>query len=382
MMAGLFWLAAAFFIYVYLGYPALLWIWARVRPRNGMASRTGEAPAVTIIIAARNEGRRLKARLENLLQLDYGAPRQIVVVSDGSTDDTEAVVASFDGAVDLVSTPLRGKAMALNAGVERARFDVLVFTDARQLFANDALDELTAPLEDPQVGAVTGELVLDCETSWRRTAAHDRRVHTRARTTDRRNHRMSATVAAGIGAYWRYEKALRRLESTVGSTLGATGAIYAMRRSLWQPLPPDTILDDVLAPMRVVLAGQRVIFNARARAFDSTADDTDTELTRKVRTLAGNYQILGIEPRLLAFWANPVWLQYASHKIGRLLVPYALLTMFGTSLILAASDRFYLAALIAQCAFYVLAGYGAWLDFQSATGTSVPVARAKEPVNA
>src|SRR6185295_15514492 len=129
------------------------------------------------------------------------------------------------------------------------------------------------------------------------------------------------------------------------SMLGATGAIYAMRRSLWRPLPADTILDDVLAPMRAVLAGYRVVFNDRARAFDRTAPDAQAESRRKVRTLAGNYQILWLEPQLLMPWRNPVWLQYASHKLGRLFVPYALLIILASSIALASRSIVYAAAL-------------------------------------
>ena len=369
----LFWSAAALIFYVYAGYPAALWVWARVRPRDIAAADAVSPAGVTIVIAARNEGRRLRARLDNLLHLDHPAAlRQIVVVSDGSSDETAAVVGGFGDLVDFVPVPAGGKARALNAGVERARFDILVFTDARQLFAPDAITELTRPLQDPAVGGVTGELLLDCESSWRRKAERDRRENARAANRERREASPSA-IAAGVGAYWRYEKALRHLESIVGSTLGATGAIYAMRRSLWVPLPPDTILDDVLTPMRAVLKGFRIVFNPRARAFDLTAPDANTEAERKTRTLTGNYQILWLEPRLLLPWCNPVWLQYISHKVGRLIVPGALLTLLVSSLILS-HRMFYGAALFGQCAFYLLAGYGAWLELRATTSRrqSVP----------
>ena len=135
----------------------------------------------------------------------------------------------------------------------------------------------------------------------------------------------TSTIGDGVGAYWKYEKWLRRHERAIRSTLGATGAIYALRRSLWQPLPAETLLDDVLAPMRAVLSGWRVVFEEEATAEDRTAPDAAAEARRKRRTLAGNYQILAQEPRLLAPFANPVWLQYLSHKVGRLLVPWALL---------------------------------------------------------
>ena len=339
-MVGVFWISGAFIAYVYAGYPALLWLWARVRPRPLAPGEPGQhRPAVSIVIAARNEGPRLAARIDNLLHLDYpSARRQIIVVSDGSTDDTLAVLDGYRSVVDVVAVPAGGKALALNAGVRRARHDVLVFADARQVFAADALIELTAPLRDRRIGAVTGELVLEGDS----------------------------TIADGVGLYWRYEKQIRRYESAVGSMLGATGAIYAMRRSLWRPLPADTILDDVLAPMRAVLAGYRVVFTNRARAFDRTAPDAQVEARRKVRTLAGNYQILWLEPRLLLPWRNPVWLQYVSHKIARLLVPYALVLIMAASMALANRSMVYATALLAQCAFYLLAGYGAWLDSRDA----------------
>jgi cellulose synthase/poly-beta-1,6-N-acetylglucosamine synthase-like glycosyltransferase len=283
----------------------------------------------------------------------------------------------------------------LNVGVVRAASDIVVFADARQVFARDALRELVAPFADPRVGGVTGELLLDAESSCRRSG-RDRRAasHVSAAAavglkadaadivrlkadatadgTDRierrrgmeRRRTLRSTIADGVGLYWTYEKQLRRCESAVDSTLGATGAIYAIRRSLWRPLPAGTILDDVLIPMRAVLAGCRVVFNERARAFDRAAPDADAEARRKIRTLAGNYQILALEPRLLSPFANRVWLQYVSHKLGRLAVPYALLTIFAASLALSAAHVFYQLALGAQVAFYLLAGCGALLELR------------------
>jgi cellulose synthase/poly-beta-1,6-N-acetylglucosamine synthase-like glycosyltransferase len=213
---------------------------------------------------------------------------------------------------------------------------------------------------------------MGCESGGRRKVTDRRRATTpgwrgtnRRTLTNRRGDPASA-IAEGVGLYWRYEKTLRRLESTVGSTLGATGAIYALRRSLWRPLPEDTLLDDVLAPMRAVLAGQRMIFDRRARAFDRTPEDSSAEARRKIRTLAGNVQILWLEPRLLVPVVNPVWLQYVSHKVGRLLVPYALIMLLAASIALAGQHPFFTLALIAQGMVYLLGGYGAWLERKAA----------------
>ena len=374
-----FWLAIGFVVYVYAGYPLLLRFWAarvaRRRPAGATPGRHEPLPGVSIVIAAHNEGPRLAARLDNLRSLDYPpARRQIIVVSDGSTDETADVVARYGPFVELVEVPRGGKALALNAGVARAKFDIIVFGDARQWFATDALRHLIAPFRDPAVGGVSGELLLDCESALfanRRGNAGDRRREpvddTGAAAPERRSladRRLAveSTIGDGVGLYWRYEKHLRRLESAVGSTLGATGAIYAIRRALWSPLPANTILDDVLTPMRVVMAGYRVVFDERARAFDRVAADGDGEARRKIRTLAGNVQIAWLEPRLLTPGRNPIWFQYVSHKIGRLLVPYALLAAFGASVALAAQSTFYLAALAGEVAFLVLAGYGALLE--------------------
>jgi cellulose synthase/poly-beta-1,6-N-acetylglucosamine synthase-like glycosyltransferase len=345
MMQWLFWLSAAFLLYVYVGYPLLLIVWARVTRRRTHCARMAAVPPppVSVVVVVRHEAQRVPDRIENLVSLDYPADLQIILVCDGSPDDGCAVPERYRSRVEVIMQPPRGKAAALNAGVARARHDIIVFADARQTFARDALRALVARFADARVGAVSGELLLDVETPA------DSRPDERS------------PIADGVGMYWRYEKTLRRLESAVASTIGATGAIYAMRRSLWQPLPENTILDDVLAPMRAVLAGSVVVFEERARAFDRVPSDVTGELRRKIRTLAGNVQILWLEPRLLVPFVNPVWLQYVSHKVGRLLAPYSLITLFISSLALVGKEPIYTAAFVLQCGFYGLSGYGAWL---------------------
>lgn len=348
-MELLFWASVLFVLYTYAGYPVLLGVWARLRPRPAApltrdTSRiTTALPGVTIIIAARNEGRRLPARIANLLASDYPAERmEIIVASDGSTDDTVAALAAYRDRVTVLDLPAAGKPAALNAAVRCATQPILVFADARQRFAPDAVRRLVTHFGDPHLGAVSGELMIDPAAS---------------------------TIGDGVGAYWTYEKWLRRHESQIGSTLGVTGAIYAMRRCLWQPLPVDTLLDDVLGPMRVVLRGYRVGFEPAARAFDEAAADASAELRRKVRTLAGNFQLFVHEPRLALPGVNPVWLQFFSHKVGRLFVPYALLALLVSSAGLALTHWYYATAFAAQLAFYGLAAYGAVLDRRAAPVT-------------
>lgn len=347
-METLFWISVALVAYVFAGYPALLALWsaAAARPvRRRTAASTGEWPAVSVILAAYNEGPRLRTRVGNLLDQRYAGPLEIIVVSDGSTDDTAAVLESFRHRIRFLELPRGGKPAALNAGASAARGEILVFADARQRFAPDAIAELVCNFADPEVGGVSGALILDCETATGRSSIGD-----------------------GVGAYWRYEKWLRLHESRVWSMLGATGAIYALRRALWQPLPAGTLLDDVLAPMRAVLAGKRIVFEERARAFDRVAPNGSVESRRKIRTLAGNYQILALEPRLLLPTANPVWVQYLSHKIGRLLVPWALMGLLVASAFLAADHWFYAVALIVQLGFYGLAALGGWVESREHEG--------------
>jgi poly-beta-1,6-N-acetyl-D-glucosamine synthase len=337
-MTVLFWISALIVGYVYVGYPCLLAAWARIadrRPRRA-AVQGGAWPSISIVIAARNEAPRLAARVANLLEQEYPGRREIIVVSDGSTDSPGRALAPFGPAVRLIDVPPGGKPLALNAGVAASTGDILVFADARQQFAPGALVALMRNFADPGVGGVTGELVLDAERAS-----------------------VDTKVGEGIGLYWKYEKWLRRNESRVWSVLGATGAIYAMRRECWTNLPAATLLDDVLAPMRAVLNGCRVIFEAEAVAYDYASADAATESRRKRRTLAGNYQILVQEPRLLLPVVNPVWLQYMSHKVGRLVVPWALVGLFISTVLLARESVLYAPVLFAHGIFYGMALAGA-----------------------
>lgn len=354
-MEILFWTSAAIIAYVYAGYPLLLAGWSRLAHRPPRA-RPIDAPrlwpSIAIIVAARNEAARLPARVRNLIDLPYPGPREILIASDGSTDNPAAALASFGDAVRLLELPSGGKPAALNAAVAASTAEILVFADARQTFSQDALMALVRNFDDPLVGGVTGELILDAE----------------------RGQAAGSTVGEGVGLYWTYEKWLRRHESAIWSTLGATGAIYALRRSCWKPLPADTLLDDVLAPMRAVLGGSRIVFEERAHAFDRASANAAAEARRKRRTLAGNYQILAQEPRLLVPLVNPVWIQYVSHKVGRLLVPWALVGAFFASTALATSSWFYAGVLSLQVMFYALAALGAWFERRDKAVIAAPAA--------
>jgi biofilm PGA synthesis N-glycosyltransferase PgaC len=336
-MKIVFWLAAALVGYSYLGYPAWLWLRCRWSPRpvrRGLVDGS-TAPAVTAVMVVRNEEAIVARKLDNLLALDYPpAKLDVVVVSDGSSDRTPAILADYardSGArtrVRAVVKPVsQGKAAGLNDAIQLATGELLLFTDARQQIESGALRLLIENFADSEVGAASGELMLGDPTS--------------------------GETGMGMGLYWRIEKKVRELESASGSVAGATGALYCARRSLLDasPLPEGTILDDVLLPMQIVRQGSRVVFDSRARAWDSPDLGKGREFPRKVRTLTGNYQLLQLAPWLLSS-QNTIRFEFISHKLSRLAVPFALLALLLASLFLPQS--LYRAALVAQLAFYAL----------------------------
>lgn len=327
-MKVLFYASIAVIVYAYLLYPAIIVAWARLRPRR-IEKRYRQVP-VSVVIAARNEESNISARIENLLAQEYPhALLEVVVVSDGSADRTAELARQFaNRGVNVIecSSPV-GKAAALNIGVASASHGIVVFADARQRFSSNAIAELVSVFHDETVGAVSGELIL--------VAGED-----------------VGEVHEGVGLYWRYEKLIRRSESAVASVVGATGSIYAVRRRLYQPLEPNTLLDDFLVPMRIVLQGYRVVFIRAARAFDLSSQTAKREFARKVRTLAGNFQAVAMEPRLLSARANPVMFQFVSHKLMRLVVPYCCVAALLTSAFLP--GPLYAAAFALQMMFYAL----------------------------
>lgn len=321
-----FWAAAMLVAYSYFGYPLILWLWCCIRPRP--TKRAQIVPTVSIIMAVRNEASTLQAKLRNLAMLDYPKEKlEIVVVSDGSTDETVPILrAHASEALKLIANNVaRGKAAALNDAFRKAQGELVVFTDARQKLAPDALRRLVASFADPTVGCVSGELMFTDE---------------------------SGAVGAGLGLYWALEKKIRRMEAVVSSTIGATGAFYAVRRNLIRELPAGTLLDDVFMPCQVIRQGYRVLFEPDAIAWDRVATDAAVEFRRKVRTLTGNYQLIRILPWLLVP-GYPVWFQFVSHKLTRLAVPFALAVCLIASA--TAPGALYREALFAQLAAYAFA---------------------------
>jgi poly-beta-1,6-N-acetyl-D-glucosamine synthase len=321
----LFWAATFGITYTYFGYAVCLWIRHHFFARPVRAASW--CPFISIIMIVRNEAALLSNKLLNLDQLNYPASRmETIVVSDGSDDDTADILsaaAADPGFRILLNPQHRGKSAGLNDAAHAARGEILLFTDARQKIEPDAVKLLMENFADSDVGCASGQLMLgDLD---------------------------AGEPAKGMGLYWKYEKWIRQLESSSGSVIGSTGAIYAMRRDLFVDLPQETILDDVYLPMNVLRHGARVIFDPRARAWDVSNMGREKEFRRKVRTLSGNYQLLQLAPWLLRK-SNPARFQFVSHKLLRLAVPLFLATTLVTAFLIPAT--IYRIALALQLAFY------------------------------
>ena len=326
MARTLFWVSATAVFYTFIGYPVMVWLLARLMGRKVRKVDLNEH--VSVVIACHNEARTIEARIKNLVEADYPASLlEIIVVSDGSTDQTEQLARGVRlDRVRVIAYPARrGKAAALNLGVANARGEIILFGDARQTFEPDAIRRLVANFADERVGAVSGAYLL--------------------------NKGANASVGESVGFYWKYEEWIRKNEGQLNSVVGAAGAIYAIRRRLWQPVPEGTILDDVYTPMRIALGGHRIVFEEAALARDIWTGTAAREFSRKVRTLTGNYQLCQLMPRLL-LPTYGLFFQFFSHKLMRLAAPFFLMLLFVTNLIIGGEQVFYLLCLAAQAAFY------------------------------
>ena len=299
-------LATSLAFYILILYPILL---AVLKTRSGpeISKDPGFQTSVSVLIAVYNGEAFLRRKLESIIALAY--PRElveIIIVSDGSTDETDAIALEFaSSGVRLLRVPKAGKASALNAALPLATGEILFFTDVRQPLDPIALAHLVSNFADSTVGAVTGEMVLL---------------------------RGDHGEQADMDAYWRYEIWARKQHSRIDSLFNTTGCIYAMRRSLAATLPPDTLTDDAVLPQRAFFRGYRVTFDPEAIAYDYPAV-AGTEFRRRMRTLAGLWQVFLREPRLFTS-ANRMRWHFLSHKFGRLALPWTLLIIFASTILL------------------------------------------------
>ena len=338
MIECIFWLSLLLVAYANLGYPVLLWVYCRFLPRPvPWGAFEGEWPKVSVVMVAHNEAGRIAAKLRNLLECDYPGELEVILVCDGCVDATADVSRGIgEGRVRTIESGRCGKAGGLNQGVAAANGGIIVFADVRQVFESDAIRKLVMPFSDPGVAGVSGSLEIK--------AAAD-------------------GPGKGIDVYWKLEKFIRLAEARIDSSIGCTGAIYALRAASFRALPQDTILDDVVVPMNAALAGGRILFEPAARAYDPQALTTSNERRRKTRTLAGNFQMLFRYPQWLLPFRNRLWWQLISHKYLRLAVPFLMLVCFASNAALASSGMIYGAMFLSQLGLYLLAVVG--LAFRS-----------------
>jgi cellulose synthase/poly-beta-1,6-N-acetylglucosamine synthase-like glycosyltransferase len=332
-MVVAFWLVGAVILYVYAGYPALLALLRTLGVGRSVAVGDYE-PRVSLMISAFNEADVIAAKIRNSLALDYPrAKLEIIVISDASDDGTDAIVREFQGeGVRLLRMEERGgKTLGLNAGVRAAGGEIVVYSDANALYLPDAVRRKLRNFADPDVGAVVGESTYASATGGAQQSE---------------------------SLYWKYETAIKRLESGIGSVVGGDGAIYAIRRTLYRDLRADA-LSDFVNPMQIVMAGRRCIYEPLARSVEEAAESFDKEFRRKVRIVNRAWRATWSVPSLL----NPLrfgWfsVQLLSHKLLRWLMPLFLAAFLILSALLFDRGPLYSAVFAVQLLLYALAGAG------------------------
>jgi cellulose synthase/poly-beta-1,6-N-acetylglucosamine synthase-like glycosyltransferase len=338
-----FWICLALIVYVYLLYPVVLFVsyavaqirrdWSYLhgrRNRRVAGADKQQLPTVSFVISAYNEESVLGKKLANLQALDYPLEKlEVIIVSDGSTDGTNQILRSAETSRFrvFVLEERRGKANALNHGCTRAHHEILIFSDASTLFAPDAVRHLVRHFAHPEVGVVCGSLQFEGTEESKQTD----------------------------GVYWKYESMLRLMEARLGATLTASGAIYALRRSCYQLLPPGSIIEDFLVPMNARMQGYSVVYDPEAVATEFAAATVAGEFTRRVRLAVGSFYALRDLLRIPMHGFT--MLAFVSHKLLRWLVPFFIIAMLISNTLLL--DRsYYGVMLIGQAFFYLWASLG------------------------
>ncbi len=331
----IFWICVVLLAYIYLGYPVLVYMVGRLFPKT---VRTGMIePRVTILITAFNEAASIRKKLENTLSIVYPIDKlEIIVASDGSTDDTDDIVRSFESrGVRLFRQEGRvGKTTTQNNAVEDATGEVILFSDATTTYRPDVFEAILPSFADETVGCVAGRLIYVDDDN--------------------------TNIGHGLMSYWSYETFLKTAESRASSLIGASGCLYAVRRSAYEPMYPEAC-SDFLICTSIFRKGLRSVFAPDAVCYESTNKRAGNELRMRVRVIAQTFTDLWRNRDML----NPLksgfyGIQLISHKLLRYSVPFIMLALFASSLLLAGRSFFYMAALIFQIAFYFLA-FSGWL---------------------
>lgn len=336
-MQLLFWIAVGIIVYTYAAFPLLVFLrglwWKRPYQSADIT------PKVTLVIAAYNEAKSIRAKLDNVLALDY--PRElleVLVASDGSTDSTNEIVHGYaEQGIRLLALPRQGKAGALNSAVAVATGEILVFSDANSMYAPDAIHALVRPFADPEVGGVAGNQVYLKENR-------------------------SSGADAGEHSYWNFDRKLKQSQSQAGNAISATGAIYAIRRSLFRPVAVG-VTDDFATSTDIIVQGYRLVFAPGAMAYEPVAASSGLEFGRKVRVITRGLRGVILRRELLNPFRHGFYaLQLFSHKVLRRLVVLPLILLLVTNLFLWNKGIFYQLTLLAQVSLYSCGLLGFWLN--------------------
>ena len=336
-IAILFWAGVFLVFYTYLGYGILLWTLVKIREALRPARRyevPAEAPEVTLLIAAYNEQEIVAEKMANCRALEYPASKlRITWITDGSTDRTVELLAAYPDATVLHDARRGGKTAALNRALEHTRTPLVVFTDANTMLNKGAIKEIIRQFSDPRVGCVAGEKRVEIQAEQGATA--------------------------GEGIYWKYESALKRLDYRLYSAVGAAGELFAIRTSLFEQMPPDTLLDDFILSLRIAMKGYKIAYSKEAYALEGASLNMREEEKRKVRISAGGLQsVWRLRGLLNIFRYGILSFQYISHRVLRwTLTPVVLFALLPLNLLLACTGHtLYTVILALQLAFYLL-GY-------------------------
>jgi len=355
MLAILFWLSVFLIIYTYIGYPLLIALIAKLIPFQSRTSGISD-PSITLLITAYNEEAVIKKKIENSLRLDYPRDRlQIIVAADGSSDRTPEIVGKFhERGVELTHTSLRdGKLAAINRAIAQARGDIVIFSDANNMYDPDAVRTLIAPFSDPTVGATTGAKLIIQDGS---------------------------ELSGAEGIYWQYESWIKTNETILGTCTSSVGEILAIRRELYNPPPIHIINDDYYIVLDLIKRGLRVFYVPEARSFEYISATARDEMVRRTRMNTGKYQAIFMSYRLLPFNRPVLLWQIISHKYFRAFLPFGFIGALVTNIFLVLLQRdtstsllglslpYAWAFLFMQLFFYLLAALGNLVKVQGLLG--------------
>lgn len=340
----IFWTCIAIVFYTYIGYGIVLYLMVKVKewmtPKSSLQLPDDhELPEVTLLVAAYNEEAVVKEKMENSLSLDYPESKlKLMWVTDGTTDNTNKLLAEYHRAEVLFSPERRGKTAALNRAIDYVKTPIVVFTDANTMLNKEAIREIVRQFMDPKVGCVAGE---------KRIAVKEK----------------DNAAGGGEGLYWKYESTLKKLDGKLYSAMGAAGELFAVRTNLFEKMEDDTLLDDFILSMRIVANGYKIAYCAEAYAIEGGSANMKEEQKRKVRIAAGGLQsIWRLRGLLNIFKYGIVSFQYVSHRVLRWsLTPIALFALLPLNIWLGFTTNgkaavIYLSILMLQVFFY-LAGY-------------------------